>query len=64
MRYEFDETKVDDVIRAAYDLSVPQGAFDSFGGLVSEHECLRADAAIDAVMTGKIVSTHTRGKHE
>lgn len=25
MRYEFDETKVDDVIRAAYDLSVPQG---------------------------------------
>ena len=25
MRYEFDETKVDDVIRAAYDLSTPQG---------------------------------------
>lgn len=35
------------------DIEGAQGAFDSFGGLVSEHECLRADAAIDAVMTGK-----------
>ena len=25
MRYEFDETKLDGVIRAAYDLSAPQG---------------------------------------
>lgn len=35
------------------DIEGAQGAFDSFGGLVSEHECLRADAAIDAAMTGK-----------
>ena len=34
------------------DIEGAQGAFDSFGGLVSEHECLRADAAIDAAMKG------------
>jgi len=25
MRYEFEESKIDDVLRAAYDLSAPQG---------------------------------------
>ena len=34
------------------DLEGAQGAFDSFGCLVSEHECLRVDAAIDAAMAG------------
>ena len=29
------------------DIEGAQGAFDSFGGLVSEDECKRADAAID-----------------
>lgn len=30
------------------DIEGAQGAFDSFGGMVSEEECARADAAIDA----------------
>lgn len=35
------------------DIEGAQGAHDSFGGMVSEDECIRADAAIDAAMTGK-----------
>lgn len=30
------------------DIEGAQGAFDSFGGLISEDECVRADVAIDA----------------
>lgn len=32
------------------DIEGAQGAFDSFGGIVSESECLRADTAIDTAM--------------
>lgn len=33
------------------DIEGAQGAFDSFGQLISEEECARADAAIDAART-------------
>jgi hypothetical protein len=35
------------------DIEGSQGAFDSFGGLVSEDECKRADSAIDAATAKK-----------
>ena len=34
------------------DIEGAQGAHDSFGGMVSEDECIRADDAIDAAMNG------------
>ena len=46
------------------DIEGAQGAFDSFGGLVSEHECLRADAAIDAAMNGANAKVSGRPHHE
>ena len=34
------------------DIEGAQGAHDSFGGMVSEDECIRADDAIDDAMKG------------
>ena len=44
------------------DIEGAQGAHDSFGGMVSEDECIRADDAIDAAING--ANTGIKGSRE